>query len=39
MIALGDLAVRWPNIVEPYTEHMYKPLDDQYELCEYLGVV
>lgn len=24
VIAVGDLAVRWPNTVEPWTEFMYK---------------
>lgn len=27
-IALGDLAVRFPNLVEPWTEHMYARLRD-----------
>ena len=27
-IALGDLALRFPNILEPWTEHMYRPLGD-----------
>uniref|UniRef100_A0A803MJ92 Condensin-1 complex subunit CAP-D2 n=1 Tax=Chenopodium quinoa TaxID=63459 RepID=A0A803MJ92_CHEQI len=28
-IALGDLAVRFPNLLEPWTEHMYARLRDQ----------
>ncbi|XP_010672998.2 condensin-1 complex subunit CAP-D2 [Beta vulgaris subsp. vulgaris] len=27
-IALGDLAIRFPNLVEPWTEHMYARLRD-----------
>jgi condensin complex subunit 1 len=27
-IALGDLAVRFPNLLEPWTEHMYARLGD-----------
>ena len=27
-IALGDLALRFPNLMEPWTEHMYRPLGD-----------
>lgn len=27
-IALGDLAVRFPNLLEPWTEHMYARLSD-----------
>lgn len=28
VIALGDLAVRFPNVLEPWTPHMYRPLTD-----------
>ncbi|KAI4381539.1 hypothetical protein MLD38_007604 [Melastoma candidum] len=28
VIALGDLAVRFPNLLEPWTEHMYARLKD-----------
>ncbi|KAL2325982.1 hypothetical protein Fmac_025040 [Flemingia macrophylla] len=28
IIALGDLAVRFPNLLEPWTEHMYARLKD-----------
>lgn len=28
VIALGDIALRFPNILEPWTEHVYRPLDD-----------
>lgn len=28
-IALGDLAVRFPNLLEPWTENMYARLRDQ----------
>ncbi|KAL4446838.1 hypothetical protein ABPG77_008082 [Micractinium sp. CCAP 211/92] len=28
IIALGDLALRFPNLLEPYTEYMYRALDD-----------
>ena len=28
MIALGDLAVRFPNLIEPWTSHLYAPLRD-----------
>lgn len=28
VIALGDMAVRWPNVLEPWTAHMYQPLTD-----------
>eukprot|EP00887_Chlorella_sp_A99_P003643 scaffold7.g3643.t1 len=27
-ISLGDLALRHPNALEPWTEHVYRPLDD-----------
>lgn len=27
-VALGDLAVRFPNLLEPWTEHMYARLRD-----------
>lgn len=29
IIALGDLAFRFPNVLEPWTEHMYSPLNDK----------
>jgi condensin complex subunit 1 len=29
IIALGDLALRFPNVLEPYTEFMYRPLTDR----------
>lgn len=28
MTALADLASRWPNVLEPWTPHMYSPLTD-----------
>ena len=28
VIAVGDLAFRFPNLLEPWTEHMYRPLAD-----------
>jgi hypothetical protein len=28
VIAVGDLAFRFPNKLEPWTEHMYRPLAD-----------
>lgn len=28
VIALGDLALRFPNVLEPWTEHIYRPLGD-----------
>ena len=28
VVAAGDLAVRWPNTVEPWTAALYAPLDD-----------
>ncbi|KAK9836505.1 hypothetical protein WJX74_001907 [Apatococcus lobatus] len=28
IVAMGDLAVRFPNILEPWTSHMYQPLSD-----------
>ena len=28
VIAMGDLAFRYPNLLEPWTEHMYRPLSD-----------
>jgi len=28
VIALGDLAFRFPNLVEPWTAHLYQPLAD-----------
>jgi len=28
IIALGDLALRFPNALEPWTEHVYRPLGD-----------
>jgi condensin complex subunit 1 len=27
-IAIGDLALRFPNVLEPWTEHIYQPLGD-----------
>lgn len=29
IIALGDLAFRFPNVLEPWTEHMYSRLNDK----------
>lgn len=29
IIALGDLAFRFPNLVEPWTEHVYARLRDE----------
>lgn len=29
IIALGDLALRFPNLLEPYTEFFYHPLADR----------
>lgn len=29
IIALGDLAFRFPNVLEPWTEHMYARLNDK----------
>ena len=31
VIALGDLAVRFPNILEPWTAGMYRVLEDPHE--------
>ena len=31
VVALGDLASRWPNTLEPWTTHMYAPLADAHE--------
>ena len=28
LVALGDLAFRFPNVLEPYTAYMYAPLGD-----------
>lgn len=28
MVALGDLASRFPNTLEPWTANMYAPLED-----------
>lgn len=28
VVALGDLAFRFPNLVEPWTAHLYQPLSD-----------
>ena len=28
VVALGDLALRFPNLIEPWTEHVYRPLGD-----------
>ena len=28
IVAMGDLAVRFPNVLEPWTSHMYQPLSD-----------
>lgn len=28
MVALGDMAVRFPNCIEPWTEHLYSALQD-----------
>jgi condensin complex subunit 1 len=30
VVAAGDLAVRWPNAVEPWTAALYAPLDDPH---------
>lgn len=29
IIAVGDLAFRYPNLLEPWTEHIYAPLNDK----------
>ncbi len=29
VIALADLACRWPNVLEPWTASLYAPLDDE----------
>lgn len=29
IISLGDLAFRFPNVLEPWTEHMYSRLNDK----------
>ena len=36
VIALGDLAVRWPNTLEPWTASMYGVLDDPNEGAQLL---
>ena len=28
IIAVGDLALRFPNLLEPWTAHIYQPLSD-----------
>lgn len=28
VIAIGDLAFRFPNLLEPWTANMYEPLSD-----------
>ena len=28
VVALGDLAFRFPNLVEPWTAHLYQPLSE-----------
>ena len=28
VLAVGDLVLRWPNTMEPWTSHMYAVLDD-----------
>ena len=28
VIAIGDLAFRFPNLLEPWTTNMYRPLSD-----------
>ena len=28
IIAVGDLTFRWPNLLEPWTAHIYQPLSD-----------
>ena len=28
IIAVGDLALRYPNLLEPWTSHIYAPLSD-----------
>ena len=28
IIAVGDLALRYPNMLEPWTSHIYAPLSD-----------
>lgn len=28
VIAIGDLALRFPNLLEPWTDHIYRPLGD-----------
>lgn len=30
VVALGDLAFRYPNLLEPWTHHMYVPLKDSH---------
>lgn len=36
LVAMGDLAFRFPNVLEPYTSAMYQPLTDP-DLCECAG--
>ena len=31
MVALGDLAFRFPNLIEPWTEHLYARLKDDHK--------
>lgn len=37
LVALGDLAFRFPNVLEPYTSSMYQPLTDT-DLSECAGL-
>jgi hypothetical protein len=34
VVALADLASRWPNVLEPWTAYMYEPLSGEHlEAC------
>lgn len=32
IVAIGDLAFRFPNLLEPWTEHIYRPLSVSHYL-------
>lgn len=33
VVALADLASRWPNVLEPWTAYMYDPLSGTLSRC------
>jgi condensin complex subunit 1 len=39
IIAVGDLTIRFPNLLEPWTAHIYQPLSDPDQGVPLLSLV